>query len=133
MKSLFDWIKIDDCLDEDPRTFDISVLSPSILESIEADTFWSLSKLLEGIQDNYIFAQPGIIRQVNKISELCKRVDEPLFKHLQENGVEFIQFLFRWINCLLMREFDVGTIIRMWDTYLVSSSFDDSLRVLIRF
>lgn len=30
-----------------------------------------------------------------------------------------MQFAFRWVNCLLMREMSVTNIIRMWDTYLV--------------
>ena len=43
----------------------------------------------------------------------------PLAKHLESEGVEFIQFAFRWMNCLLMRELSVENIVRMWDTYLV--------------
>lgn len=46
-----------------------------MLAALEADSFWCLSKLLDGIQDNYIFAQPGIVRQVGRMKELCKRVD----------------------------------------------------------
>ena len=105
--------------DSDPELYDVSALPPSVLEALEADTFWCLSKLLDGIQDNYIFAQPGITRQVARMKELCSRVDKPLSKHLEQEGVEFIQFAFRWMNCLLMRELSVGNIVRMWDTYLV--------------
>ena len=32
-----------------------------------------------------------------------------------------MQFAFRWMNCLLMREISVKNTIRMWDTYLVSA------------
>lgn len=133
----------------------MSVLAPEVLEALEADSFWCLSKLLDGIQDNYIFAQPGIQRLVKKMETLCGRVDgasdcsrpfwralssfatgtgilmprlpravvghtAPLAAHLKEQGVEFIQFAFRWMNCLLMRELSVKNIVRMWDTYLVS-------------
>ncbi|GAA5883939.1 hypothetical protein JCM16303_004712 [Sporobolomyces ruberrimus] len=105
-------------IDSDPEEFDPSLLPPSALEALEADSFWCLSKLLDGIQDNYIFAQPGITRAVKKMELLCKRVDAPLAKHLQSEGVEFIQFAFRWMNCLLMRELSVKNIVRMWDTYL---------------
>lgn len=42
-----------------------------------------------------------------------------LHSHLEEQGVEYIQFAFRWMNCLLMRELSVRNIVRMWDTYLV--------------
>ncbi|POY74471.1 hypothetical protein BMF94_2470 [Rhodotorula taiwanensis] len=105
-------------IDADPETFDVSVLPPEVLEALEADSFWCLSKLLDGIQDNYIFAQPGIQRLVKKMEVLCGRVDAPLAAHLKEQGVEFIQFAFRWMNCLLMRELSVKNIVRMWDTYL---------------
>lgn len=30
----------------------------------EADTFWCMGTLLDGIQDHYIFAQPGIQKMV---------------------------------------------------------------------
>lgn len=44
----------------------------------------------------------------------------PLSAHLESQNVEFMQFAFRWMNCLLMREISVKNTIRMWDTYLVS-------------
>ncbi|SDA01480.1 BZ3500_MvSof-1268-A1-R1_Chr10-1g02708 [Microbotryum saponariae] len=112
-------------IDSDPEAYDVAALPPAVLEALEADSFWCLSKLLDGIQDNYIFAQPGITRQVARMKELCARVDvnhflpsAPLAHHLEENSVEFIQFAFRWMNCLLMREMSVKNIVRMWDTYL---------------
>ena len=43
----------------------------------------------------------------------------PLYAHLESQNVEFMQFAFRWMNCLLMREISVQNTIRMWDTYLV--------------
>ena len=42
---------------------------------IEADSFWCTSRLLDGIQDNYTFAQPGIQMKVNALRELIKRID----------------------------------------------------------
>jgi hypothetical protein len=61
--------------DIDPETFDVTHLSPEILRAIEADTFWCLSKLLDGIQDNYISQQPGIQRLVKRMGELVRRID----------------------------------------------------------
>lgn len=100
-------------------------LPKPVLDAVEADSFWCLTKLLDGIQDNYIFAQPGIQRQVASLRDLITRIDEKLAKHLEKEGVEFIQFSFRWMNCLLMREISVKNTIRMWDTYLVSSNSTD--------
>lgn len=124
-----------DHLDSDPENFDPSVLPKDTLDAIEADSFWCLSRLLDGIQDNYIFAQPGIVRSVKRMAELVARIDgeystptiivsfsdraAPLHAHLTSQNVEFMQFAFRWMNCLLMREISVQNTIRMWDTYLV--------------
>lgn len=94
-------------------------LPKSVLDAVEADSFWCLTKLLDGIQDHYIVAQPGIQRQVAALRDLTARIDEKLSKHLESEGIEFIQFSFRWMNCLLMREISVRNTIRMWDTYLV--------------
>jgi len=93
-------------------------LPKSVLDAVEADSFWCLTKLLDGIQDHYIVAQPGIQRQVTALRDLTARIDSKLSKHLEAEGVEFIQFSFRWMNCLLMREISVHNVIRMWDTYL---------------
>ncbi|KAK0272274.1 GTPase-activating protein [Friedmanniomyces endolithicus] len=89
-----------------------------VLDAVEADSFWCLTKLLEGIQDNYIHMQPGITRQVSALRDLTARIDGALARHMEQEGVEFIQFSFRWMNCLLMREVSVRNTIRMWDTYL---------------
>jgi hypothetical protein len=43
---------------------------------------------------------------------------EALVTHLEGNGVEFYQFAFRWMNCLLMRELPFQLVIRLWDTCL---------------
>lgn len=93
-------------------------LPKPVLDAVEADSFWCLTKLLDGIQDNYIYAQPGIVRQVNALRDLTTRIDAGLAKHLESEGVEFMQFSFRWMNCLLMREVSVKNTIRMWDTYM---------------
>ncbi|KAL6879501.1 rab-GTPase-TBC domain-containing protein [Trichoderma longibrachiatum] len=105
--------------DSDIETgMDPGQLPKSVLDAVEADSFWCLTKLLDGIQDHYIVAQPGIQRQVAALRDLTARIDSNLSKHLEQEGVEFIQFSFRWMNCLLMREISVKNTIRMWDTYL---------------
>ena len=107
---------------EDPEEYELAQLPAHALAALEADTFWCLSWLLDGIQDNYIFAQPGIQRQIRRMGELVARIDAPLHAHLAEQGVEYVQFAFRWMNCLLMREMSVKSIIRIWDTYLAEGA-----------
>ena len=102
-----------------------------VLDAVEADSFWCLTKLLDGIQDNYIHAQPGIHRQVNALRDLAMRIDAGLANHLEKEGVEFMQFSFRWVNCLLMREISIKNTIRMWDTYLVRASRHGHIQVIL--
>ena len=61
-------------------------LPRSVLDAVEADSFWCLTKLLDGIQDNYIYAQPGIQRQVKALRDLTKRIDAGLAKHWKVKG-----------------------------------------------
>ncbi|XP_048741944.2 TBC1 domain family member 22B-like isoform X2 [Ostrea edulis] len=103
--------------DVESENFDLSQLPQETLNTIEADSFWCTSRLLDGIQDNYTFAQPGIQMKVNALKELIKRINVPLHKHLEEHCVEFLQFSFRWMNNLLMREIPLRCTIRLWDTY----------------
>lgn len=104
--------------DKNPETYDISQLSEDVLRILEADSFWCMQKLLEGIQDNYTLAQPGIQTKIMALKDLIKRLDASLDAHLGGNSVEYIQFAFRWMNNLLMREFPLRCVIRLWDSYL---------------
>lgn len=62
----------------------ISDLSKEKISNVEADCYWCLSKLLDGMQDHYTFAQPGIQRLVFKLKELVNRID----------GTSFFVFVF---------------------------------------
>eukprot|EP00798_Chlamydomonas_sp_ICE-L_P021939 gene21939-28985_t len=99
-----------------------------LMLDVEADCYWCLCKLIEGIQDHYTYAQPGIQRTVFRIKELVRRVDETMADHLEEQSIDFIQFAWRWVNCLLIREVPFSLSFRLWDTYLAEGSrFSDFL------
>lgn len=61
--------------DRDVETHNVSTVPTEVLDMVEADTFWCMSKLLDGIQDNYTFAQPGIQMKVSKLQNLITRID----------------------------------------------------------
>jgi hypothetical protein len=94
----------------------IQSVADSALQSIEADLYWMLSKLLGDLQDNYIFSQPGIQRLNMRLKEIIQRVDPDLGDHFSSEQVDFMQISFRWFNCLLTREFNIKGILRVWDT-----------------
>ncbi|KAL6062382.1 hypothetical protein STEG23_015507, partial [Scotinomys teguina] len=104
---------------EDVDEVDVSSVPEEVLRNIEADTYWCMSKLLDGIQDNYTFAQPGIQMKVKMLEELVSRIDERVHRHLDGHEVRYLQFAFRWMNNLLMRELPLRCTIRLWDTYQV--------------
>ncbi|XP_012928027.1 TBC1 domain family member 22A isoform X4 [Heterocephalus glaber] len=107
--------------EEDVDRLNISRVPAEVVRNVEADTYWCMSKLLDGIQDNYTFAQPGIQMKVKMLEELVSRIDEPVHQHLDQHEVRYLQFAFRWMNNLLMRELPLHCTIRLWDTYQVSA------------
>jgi hypothetical protein len=56
-------------------TWSMEKLSLQDVSNIEADCYWCLSKFLDGMQDHYTFAQPGIQRLVFRLKELVHRID----------------------------------------------------------
>ena len=104
------------------ESFDVSTLTEETLRGVEADSFWSFTKLLDSIQDNYTFAQPGIQRLVHLLSCVVSRVDRQLHEHLERHSVQYLQFAFRWMNNLLIREIPLRCIVRLWDTYLAEGA-----------
>lgn len=58
---------------EGPMEFwSVESLSDATVTAVEADSYWCLSRLLEGIQDHYTHAQPGIQRMVFSFQELVR-------------------------------------------------------------
>ncbi|KPP77722.1 hypothetical protein Z043_102829 [Scleropages formosus] len=134
-----------------------NVLSKAVNYCTLSESLTAKPCLVPG-KDNYTFAQPGIQRKVQALEELVSRIDEmpdgqnlfstPLLsfesqaflwenaiickvfmciyghlstesvhRHMQKYEVEYLQFAFRWMNNLLMRELPLRCTIRLWDTY----------------
>ena len=107
-------------------------VSESVMLAVEADCYWCLSSLLDSVQDHYTFAQPGIQRCVYRLSSLVQSLHPALYAHLDKEGVSFLHFAFRWMNCLLMREMSLPCTIRLFDTYIAASS-DTSMQSFATF
>eukprot|EP00041_Stephanoeca_diplocostata_P004674 m.48876 g.48876 ORF g.48876 m.48876 type:complete len:508 (-) comp15278_c0_seq6:1508-3031(-) len=102
-------------------------LDAATLAEIEADCYWCTSILIDKIQDYFTADRPGLQRQLAALRDLIGRIDAPLNDHLDSFGVTYIQFAFRWMNCLLMRELPLPPIVRLWDAYLAE---DDGFSTL---
>lgn len=92
--------------------------SDDVMKEIEADCFWCFSKLLDGLQDLYTKDQPGLYKMLDSLSTVIERVDPNLANHIKEEDIQYQEFAFRWMNCLLVREFSTALIFRLWDSYL---------------
>jgi TBC1 domain family member 2 len=108
--------------DTNIEDWNVEILDNNDILDIEADSYWCLCKLLDGIQDHYTYAQPGIQKTLFHVGELISRVEGSVAEHLAGEGVEYMQFAFRWVNCLLLREIPFELGIRLWDTYLSEGS-----------
>jgi len=103
-------------------SWQVDTLSYDDVLDIEADSYWCLCKLLDGIQDHYTYAQPGIQKTLFRVGELVTRVEKQVSEHFDAEGVQYMQFAFRWVNCLLLREVPFHLGIRLWDTYVSEGS-----------
>jgi hypothetical protein len=58
----------------------------------------------------------------------CSKNNPDIVGKLEAEGIDFLQFAFRWVNCLLIREVPFNAAIRLWDTYLAEGGrFSDFL------
>jgi hypothetical protein len=75
---------------------DVATLHQQVLMHVEADAYWCLTKLMDDIQDHYTFSQPGVQRMIQRLEDLVHRLDAELHNHLETQGVNYMQFSFRW-------------------------------------
>ncbi|KAG6483777.1 hypothetical protein ZIOFF_060438 [Zingiber officinale] len=100
---------------------DIRKLSAS--EHAEADAFFCFVELLSGFRDNFCQkldnSVVGIRSTISKLSELLKKHDGELWRHLEVTTKVNPQFYaFRWITLLLTQEFNFANCLHIWDTLL---------------
>ncbi|XP_078435184.1 ypt/Rab-GAP domain of gyp1p superfamily protein isoform X2 [Wolffia australiana] len=89
----------------------------------EADTFFCFVEVLSGFRDNFCQqldnSVVGIRSTITKLSQLLKKHDEELWRHLEVTTKVNPQFYaFRWITLLLTQEFNFPDCLHIWDTLL---------------
>lgn len=82
-------------------------MSQKIISQAEADCYYCFTNLLSSMKENYVKGYKGVISSLEVVKKIVKKGDKELFKHLSDNDVQFFHFGFRWIFCLLLREFPV--------------------------
>ncbi|XP_045821193.1 TBC1 domain family member 13-like [Trifolium pratense] len=89
----------------------------------EADAFFCFVELLSGFRDNFVQqldnSVVGIRSTITKLSQLLRKHDEELWRHLEITSKINPQFYaFRWITLLLTQEFNFADSLHIWDTLL---------------
>ena len=109
----------------------IDEITDEKLNDVEADCFWCFSRLLDGIQDVYTKDQPGLNRMIENLQYVVKKGAPSLAKIIEEQNIPYTNFTIRWMGCLLVREFPLSLLFRIWDLFVSSSAKIASTQVYI--
>ena len=101
---------------------EMDCLDDTKLMEIEADCFWCFGKLLDGIQDVFTMDQPGLYRMIDALEEVIKKVEPKLSEWMAHENIRLCNFAVRWMNCLLVREFPIPLLFRIWDLFMSDHS-----------
>lgn len=104
-------------------------ISEQDMATAEADVFWTFSLLLSSVDDNFVAGQPGVLKRIASLENIVKIVDPLLQAHLSNNGIQFLQFSYRWMSCLLMRELPFPLVVKLWDALLAEEDGLGDLQV----
>ncbi|XP_042397882.1 TBC1 domain family member 13-like isoform X2 [Zingiber officinale] len=90
--------------------------------AVEADSFECFVRLLSGSVDHFCQqldnSSVGIHSTLLHFSQLLKANDEELWRHLDNSKMNPQFYAFRWITLLLTQEFELSSIMRIWDCLL---------------
>jgi hypothetical protein len=90
------------------------------LPSVEADSYWCLTKVMNGLKEGVVFSDGGLHAEsmCSNFRKLMLEVDKPVVERLESLGIDFIMFSFRWMICFMSRELSIKNTIVLWDNYI---------------
>ena len=106
---------------EDTLEADFGALPPTARRAVEADTFWALTRFMDGIQDHYTADLPGIRALVARLDPVLAAADPELAAHLtglSEHIPWHVALPVSWNSCLLVREMGLANAVRLFDVYI---------------
>ena len=89
-------------------------------ESIEADSFWSFSILMDDIkkmfQQKNDSLKGGILDKIVLLQLMLSKIDKDIFNRLlKKNKVDAFHFAIKWINLFFSQQMIMPDILRLWD------------------
>jgi hypothetical protein len=96
--------------DEDPH--------PSLLEMVEADSYWSLKLFLDRLPDLLKPESSLVSRIITRVQEILNRTEPRLMSHFMQENLELESVCRRWVTYIFVREFPLGVTLRVWDAFI---------------
>ncbi|KAI8142437.1 rab-GTPase-TBC domain-containing protein, partial [Fennellomyces sp. T-0311] len=89
----------------------------------EADAFFVFTILMSDVRDHFVRsldqdASTGINATMQRMSMRLAWVDKPLWRDLKRKDIKEQYYAFRWITVLCSQEWDLPSVIRLWDSIL---------------
>lgn len=98
-----------------------SKIKDTDLQDVEADSYFVFSTLLERANWKFLKDFENIQALLSIFDEVIQFCHPKLWIFLKNNGIELIHFSFRWLFCLLLREFPLFLTVKIIDFYFVTT------------
>jgi hypothetical protein len=59
---------------------------------------------------------------IDDLEQLVRKAQPQLYEWMQTENIRYTNFSFRWMNCLLVREFTLPLLFRVWDLFVSNHS-----------
>ena len=89
------------------------------IETIEADTFWSFSNLMNDVKT--IFSQEnddqkdGIVEKISILDTIISTLQKDIYSIMLKNHINICHFAFTWINLFFCQHFKIEDTMKLWD------------------
>ncbi|KAJ7532935.1 hypothetical protein O6H91_13G026300 [Diphasiastrum complanatum] len=92
------------------------LLSPFVaLMDEDFEAFWCFTYFMRTARHNFRTDEVGIRKQLDKVSEILKIADSPLYNHLVKINSEDCTFVYRMVVVLLRRELSFEQTLCLWE------------------
>lgn len=114
-------------------------LTEDLLLAAEADSYHVFSCLIALHKRNYVKNFTGVYEGLARLDVLLASKDPALYAFLKGHGIEVGHFAFRWVYCLLLREFPLFLTAPLLDHYFLEQPSGEpanvwlALALLVRF
>jgi len=93
--------------------------NPMFKGHAEADSFYCFTNLMDELRDTFVSNQDnkekGIFSRIKEFSDLFKKIDKPLWSHLDKYQISPQYYSLKWLMLLLAQEFPMNDLLVVWD------------------